>query len=69
MMDDPRAALIRAKNTAFHALTVALAAMERRRHVTGHALPASWLERLQGLRLAYRRAWLAWTRGRSRWEG
>ena len=63
-----RLELIRAKNRAFHALTVALAALERRRHLAG-AVPEAWLERLQGLRLAYRRAWLAWTRGRSRWTG
>ena len=68
-MDDPRTELIRRKNAAFHALTVALAAMERRRHATGHTLPDAWLERVAGLRLAYRRAWLAWTRGRSRWTG
>ena len=66
-MLDPRAPLIRSKNAAFHALTVALAASERRRHATGHTLPDAWLERLQCLRLAYRRAWLAWERGRSRW--
>ena len=68
-MDDTRLELIRAKNRAFHALTVALAAVERRRHATGHTLPDAWLERLQGLRLAYRRAWLAWRSGRARWTG
>ena len=65
-MLDPRAPLIRSKNAAFHALTVALAAMERRRHVAG-TVPASWLERVQGLRLAYRLARLAWRSGRARW--
>ena len=67
-MDDTRLELIRRKNAAFHALTVALAAMERRRHVAG-TVPASWLERVQGLRLAYRRARSAWRSGRARWTG
>ena len=68
-MLDPRTELIRRKNAAFHALTLALAEMERRRHATGHTLPDAWLERLQCLRLAYRRAVVAWERGRSRWTG
>ena len=67
-MTDPRTELIRHKNRAFAALTVALAACERRRHVAG-TVPASWLERVQGLRLAYRRARSAWRSGRARWEG
>ena len=67
-MDDPRSEMIRRKNTAFAALTVALAACERRRHV--HAqIPASWLERLEERRAAYRLARRAWLRARSRWTG
>ena len=67
-MDDPRSELIRGKNRAFTALTVALAACERRRHV--HAqIPASWLERLEERRAAYRLARLAWRSGRARWTG
>jgi len=64
-----RLELIRRKNRAFHALTVALAALERRRHVTGHTLPVSELERVAGLRVAYARAVLAWERARARWAG
>ena len=65
-MDDPRTELIRRKNAAFQALTVALAAVERRRHVAG-TVPAAWLERLEERRTAYRRARRAWLRARSRW--
>ena len=68
-MDDTRLELIRAKNRAFHALTVALAAVERRRHATGHTLPDAWLERLEERRAAYRLARRAWLRARSRWTG
>ena len=67
-MDDTRLELIRRKNAAFAALTVALAACERRRHVAG-TVPAAWLERLDDLRTAYARAVVAWERGRSRWTG
>ena len=67
-MDDTRLELIRAKNRAFHALTVALAAVERRRHLAG-AVPEAWRQRLDDLRMAYARAVVAWERGRSRWTG
>ena len=67
-MDDTRLELIGAKNRAFHALTVALAAMERRRHLAG-TVPDGWPERLQGLRVAYARAVMAWERSRARWTG
>ena len=65
-MLDPRTELIRRKNAAFAALTVALAAMERRRHATG-TVPDAWRQRLDDLRTAYARAVVAWERGRSRW--
>ena len=64
-----RLELIRAKNGAFVELGTALRACEKRRHTTRHALPETWLERVADLRTAYRRAWLAWERGRSRWTG
>ena len=63
-----RLVLIRRKNAAFAALTVALAAMERRRHATGH-IPETWRQRLGELARAYRWAVVAWERGRSRWTG
>ena len=65
-MDDPRSELIGRKNAAFAALTVALAAMERRRHATGQ-IPAAWLARLEDLRTAYHVARSAWRSGRARW--
>ena len=68
MMDDPRSELIRRKNAAFHALTVALAACERRRHARAQ-IPAAWLERLEERRAAYRLARSAWRSGRTRWTG
>ena len=64
-----RLVLIRRKNRAFHALTVALAALERRRHVTGHTLPEASRERLGELAKAYRLAVVAWERSRARWTG
>ena len=65
-MDDPRMELIRRKNAAFAALTVALAATERRRHLAG-AVPEAWRQRLDDLRTAYHVARSAWRSGRARW--
>ena len=62
-----RLVLIRRKNAAFHALTVALAAVERRRHATGNALPEARRQRLDDLRTAYHVARSAWRSGRARW--
>jgi hypothetical protein len=59
---------VRSKNAAFLDLDAALAQCEKRRHASG-TIPETWRQRLAELRAVYRRAVLAWERGRARWTG